>query len=99
METNLTGYAKAMAGKSKVYDEFFDVYSGDDMINITDEVNCPAHYVDMAIAPSDFIYDNKLDFFTGNAIKYICRASKKNGKQDLEKAIKYIQMRIEKEYN
>jgi len=83
METNLTGYAKAMAGKSKVYDE----------------VNCPAHYVDMAIAPSDFIYDNKLDFFTGNAIKYICRASKKNGKQDLEKAIKYIQMRIEKEYN
>ena len=82
METKLTGHAKTMAEKHNGYDE----------------VNSPAHYVDMTIPPSDFIYDNKLDFFTGNAIKYLCRANKKNRKQDLEKAIKYIQMRIEKEY-
>lgn len=63
-----------------------------------DEVNNPSHYVDMVIPPSDFIYDNKLDFFTGNAIKYLCRANKKNGLVDLRKAIKYIEMRIEKEY-
>ena len=83
METKLAGYAKEMAGKHNGYDE----------------VNNPSHYVDMTIPPSDFIYDNKLDFFTGNAIKYLCRASMKNGKQDLEKAIKYIQMRIEKEHS
>ena len=63
-----------------------------------DEVNNPSHYVDMVTPPSDFIYDNKLDFFTGNAIKYLCRANKKNGLVDLRKAIKYIEMRIEKEY-
>ena len=63
-----------------------------------DEVNNPSHYIDMVIPPSDFIYDNKLDFFTGNAIKYLCRANKKNGLVDLRKAIKYIEMRIEKEY-
>lgn len=70
-----------------------------DMESKYDEVNNPSHYVDMAIPPSDFIYDNNLDFFTGNAIKYLCRASKKNGLQDLQKAIKYIEMRIKKEYS
>lgn len=32
---------------------------------------------------------------TGNAIKYLCRWSKKNGVQDLEKAIWYIQHLID----
>jgi hypothetical protein len=37
-------------------------------------------------------------FAEGNAIKYICRHQDKGGKQDLLKAIHYIQMIIERDY-
>ena len=47
-----------------------------------------AHY-QMKIQPSEFINHNRLLFAEGNAIKYIVRHSKKNGKEDLEKAKKY----------
>ena len=56
------------------------------------------HYKDMKLQPIDFIMQNNLDFCTGNAIKYLCRHKAKNGKQDLEKAIHYIQMLMEQEY-
>jgi len=57
-----------------------------------------AHYRDMKLQPIDFIMQNNLDFCTGNAIKYLCRHKAKNGKQDLEKAVHYIQMLMEREY-
>ena len=44
-----------------------------------------AHY-QIKIQPSEFINHNRLLFAEGNAIKYIVRHSKKNGKEDLEKA-------------
>lgn len=56
------------------------------------------YYKDLPIQPIDFIMANDLDFCTGNAIKYLCRHKAKNGKQDLEKAIHYIQLLIEHEY-
>jgi hypothetical protein len=52
----------------------------------------------MAIQPIDFIHANDLGYMEGCAIKYICRHGKKNGKQDLEKAIHYLQLLIEKAY-
>jgi len=57
-----------------------------------------SHYKDMAIQPSKFINDNKLLFAEGNAIKYICRHAHKGGKEDLKKAIHYIEMIIERDY-
>ena len=57
-----------------------------------------SHYRDMKLQPIDFIMQNNLDFCTGNAIKYLCRHRTKHGKQDLEKAIHYIQMLMEQEY-
>ena len=50
------------------------------------------HYKDFAIQPIEFIVANKLGFREGNAVKYICRHDKKNGKQDIEKAIHYLEM-------
>jgi hypothetical protein len=58
-----------------------------------------AHYKKYKIQPSRFINENKILFAEGNAIKYICRHQDKDGKQDLEKAIHYIQMIIERDYN
>jgi hypothetical protein len=56
------------------------------------------HYRDYVIQPAEFINRNKLLFAEGNAIKYIVRASKKGGKEDLLKAKHYIDMIIERDY-
>ena len=56
------------------------------------------HYQSMKIQPAHFINENKLLFAEGNAIKYIVRASKKGGKEDLLKAKHYIDMIIERDY-
>jgi hypothetical protein len=57
-----------------------------------------AHYKKYKIQPSRFINENKILFAEGNAIKYICRHQDKGGKQDLLKAIHYIEMIIERDY-
>ena len=56
------------------------------------------HYQNFAIQPAEFINKNRLQFAEGNAIKYIVRASKKGGKEDLLKAKHYIDMIIERDY-
>lgn len=56
------------------------------------------HYKKYLIQPSKFINDNKILFAEGNAIKYICRHQDKGKKQDLLKAIHYIEMIIERDY-
>ena len=56
------------------------------------------HYHSMRIQPAEFINENKLLFAEGNAIKYICRHTYKGGKEDLKKAIHYIEMIIERDY-
>lgn len=59
------------------------------------------HYKDMKISVSEYIYANQIDWYSGNAIKYLSRYNKKNkdlSKQieDLNKSIHYIQLLIEK---
>ena len=57
-----------------------------------------SHYKKYKIQPSKFINENKLPLAGGNAIQYIVRHSDKGGKQDLLKAIHYIEMIIERDY-
>ena len=57
-----------------------------------------SHYKNMAVQPSEFINKNKLLFAEGNAIKYICRHSHKNGVEDIDKAIHYLEMIKERDY-
>lgn len=50
------------------------------------------HYKKFPIQPITYILENELDFTLGNIFKYICRYPYKGtGKQDLEKAIQYLQ--------
>ena len=56
------------------------------------------HYKKMKIQPSKFVIENKLLFPEGNVIKYICRHQYKGGKEDLEKAMHFIEMIIERDY-
>ena len=57
------------------------------------------HYSKMKIQPAEFINENKLLFAEGNAIKYICRHSSKGKEQDIKKAIHYLEMILERDYN
>ena len=62
-----------------------------------DLVNSPSHYQGNKFEVIDIIDDFNLSFNTGNAIKYILRADKKgNQKQDLLKAIWYLEHEINK---
>ena len=56
----------------------------------------PRHYNKLRIEPWDFIQQNKLDFFEGNVVKYICRWKEKGGIEDLQKARTYLERLIEK---
>lgn len=58
-----------------------------------------SHYKSFAIQPAEFINENKLLFAEGNAIKYICRHSKKGKEKDIDKAIHYLEMIKERDYS
>ena len=60
-------------------------------------VNHPDHYQGSKMEVIDIIEDYSLGFSLGNAVKYILRADKKgNKKQDLEKAIWYLERELSK---
>ena len=57
------------------------------------------HYMYMEIQPAEFINKNKLLFAEGNAIKYICRHQSKGKEEDINKAIHYLEMILERDYS
>ena len=54
------------------------------------------HYSKLAIQPTEYIIANKLGFIEANVVKYVTRHREKGGKADIEKAIHYLQMLLEK---
>lgn len=66
---------------------------------MNDIVNHPSHYTDGKIEVIEFIEDKNLNYHKGNAIKYICRAGKKDPSreiEDLQKAEWYIHREIQR---
>jgi len=64
---------------------------------MTNNVDHPRHYHPDSIEAIEVINEWKLNFQTGNALKYISRAGLKNKDktiEDLEKAIWYLQYEI-----
>lgn len=57
------------------------------------------HYKGMKIQPSEFIEANGLSWCEGNAVKYICRHKQKGASNDLLKAIHYLELALEWEYD
>jgi len=67
-----------------------------------DIINHPAHYTSGKIEVIDVIEDWALGFCLGNVVKYIARAGKKDPakrKEDLKKALWYLQREIQNEEN
>jgi hypothetical protein len=55
------------------------------------------HYNSHSMQPFDIIDEYDLNFYEGNALKYLLRWKDKNGVIDLEKAKHYIEILIQKE--
>ena len=64
-------------------------------MSANDEQVAGDHYKRQAIQPWDIIVANGLDFFEGNALKYLLRWRLKGGVDDLRKARHYIDKLIE----
>lgn len=56
------------------------------------------HYKDKGIQPIVYIHGNNLGFCEGNVIKYVTRHKNKNGAADILKAIHYLELLLELEY-
>lgn len=66
-------------------------------MQIVDNINSPRHYQGNGIEVIDIIESFELNFNLGNTIKYVLRAGKKgNKKEDLEKAVWYLNRELEK---
>ncbi|MBM6327983.1 DUF3310 domain-containing protein [Staphylococcus epidermidis] len=98
---------KAIDGKTWTIDDNYDFYSLPDeneenKKTLYDKINHPSHYTYGEIEVIEFIeqvtkdYKPELAFAIGNAIKYISRANRKNGKEDLDKARWYLNRVFEK---
>ena len=64
---------------------------------MSNSINHPEHYNHGKIEAIEVIEDWGLDFHLGNAVKYICRAGKKESStniEDLEKALWYIKRKV-----
>jgi hypothetical protein len=74
------------------------IFDEDEVVFVDDDVvNHPSHYSYGSIEVIDFIEDKELGFHLGNAIKYICRAGRKDKSkeiEDLRKAVWYIERYI-----
>ena len=98
---------EAIDGRIWTIDDCYDFYSlanenEEPQKTLDDKVSHPSHYTYGDIEVVDFIeqvtkdYKPELAFAIGNAIKYISRANRKNGKEDLDKARWYLNRAFEK---
>ena len=62
--------------------------------NSDSEVHNPQRYNANNVECWDFIAKYELDYFVATAIKYVWRHKYKGGKQDLEKALEFLNKRI-----
>jgi hypothetical protein len=66
--------------------------------NVWDKQHGGSHYQKYKIQPSKFVVENELLYPEGCAIKYIIRHRDKGKRQDLLKAIHFIEMIMERDY-
>lgn len=57
-----------------------------------------SHYADMKIQPAEYAHANKIGELEFLCLRYISRHRKKNGRQDVEKAIHVLELLLELEY-
>ena len=56
------------------------------------------HYKHLSIQPAEYCQRNRLNFCESSVIKYVTRHRAKNGRQDIEKAIHFLNLLLEIDY-
>ena len=56
------------------------------------------HYAAQGIEPIEYILANNMGYCEGNVIKYVTRHKLKNGKDDILKAIHYLEFILDDQY-
>tara|TARA_R100001530_G_scaffold133808_1_gene107735 strand:- start:182 stop:427 length:246 start_codon:yes stop_codon:yes gene_type:complete len=59
----------------------------------------PPYYARWKVEPVSFIMRNRIPYAEGNIIKYVMRHDMKDGVKDINKAIRYLEMIKEEQYN
>ena len=67
--------------------------------NMIKENVSPDYYARYDIEPISFIMRNNIPYAEGNVIKYVLRHDMKGGKEDINKAIRYLEMIKEEKYS
>ena len=67
--------------------------------NMIKENVSPDYYARYDIEPISFIMRNQIPFAEGSVIKYVLRHDMKGGVEDIDKAIRYLEMIKEEKYN
>jgi len=67
--------------------------------NMIKENVSPDYYARYDIEPISFIMRNNIPYAEGNVIKYVLRHDMKGGVEDIDKAIRYLELIKEEKYN
>ena len=67
--------------------------------NMIKENVSPDYYARYDIEPISFIMRNNIPYAEGNVIKYTLRHDMKGGVEDIDKAIRYLELIKEEKYN
>ena len=67
--------------------------------NMIKENVSPDYYARYDIETISFIMRNNIPYAEGNVIKYVLRHDMKGGKEDIDKAIRYLEMIKEEKYS
>ena len=79
-------------------DVVYDKWENGIKVNALNNQQGGTHYKEMLIQPVEFIVKNNIQFLEANVIKYVCRHRNKNGIEDLNKAIHYLELMKELYY-
>ena len=67
--------------------------------NMIKENVSPDYYARYDIEPVSFIMRNQIPYAEGNVIKYVLRHDMKGGVEDIDKAIRYLEMIKDEKYS
>lgn len=87
--------SKAKKGINQVDDSKGFVPEGSISFPVYEDKQVGGSHYNMPIQPIDYIVENDLGYREGNVVKYVSRHEKKNGAEDIKKAIHYLEMILE----
>lgn len=78
--------------KNPTYPQALDKCQDNTQSKASDRQISGTHYKHFEIQPAYFCHVNNIPYLEATAIKYLCRWRKKNGVEDLNKAIHFIEL-------